>query len=440
MNWTFRQRGWCVPIVAWLILLLLIPAPVLAQESVPTLAQEPAPAGPQAAVTPEPPVYVVQAGDTLYRIAERFGTTVEAIAAANDLADPSLIQVGQRLVIPTDRPELVPELEPEPEPEGRIHPVRAGETLPALAFRYGATVWGLARANKLGRWDLLWPGQLLVVPPPTAPHVGVPQLPAVTADPPAAVQGQTMVIEVAGEGDLELSGRFMDRELSFVGEEGRYWALVGLNPLTATGVYSLTVQAVEVSSGDRLTMLETLTVTRGTFSTLRLAIPTSRQSLLDPALAEAERKKVNAVFRLVSPERLWAGTFALPLAGEPRTTSPYGQLRSYGSGPPSSYHTGQDFGADTGTPVTAPMTGTVALAEPLQVRGNAIILDHGLGILSAYWHLSRIDVEVGQVVSKGQLIGLVGDTGLSTGPHLHWELQVLRTPVDPMEWTRREFP
>ena len=432
----FRQaagRRVCyAPAVVWLILLLLVPAPLLAQE--PTASEvEPTP-------TPEPPVYVVQAGDTLYAIAERFGTTVEAIAAANDLADPSLIDVGQRLVIPTDRPELVPEPAPEPEPEGRIHPVRAGETLPALAFRYGATVWGLARANELDRWDLLWPGQLLVVPPPTAPHAGVPHLPAVTAAPAPVAQGQTMVVEVAAGGELELSGWFMGRELSFVGEEGRYWALLGLDPLAATGAYPLALQAVESASGDRLAMQETLTVTEGTFSTLRLAIPTGRQSLLDPTLVEAERQKVNAVFGQVSPVRLWAGTFALPLAGEPRTTSPYGQLRSYGNGPPSSYHSGQDFGADKGTPVMAPITGTVALAEPLQVRGNAIILDHGLGVLTGYWHLSRIDVEVGQVVSPGQVIGLVGNSGLSTGPHLHWELQVLGTPVDPMQWTRRAFP
>jgi murein DD-endopeptidase MepM/ murein hydrolase activator NlpD len=427
MNSSSRRAGLDARTIVCLILLLLIPGQVLAQEP---------------AVTPENPVYVVQAGDTLFRIAQRFDTTVEAIAAANDLEDPSLIRVGQRLVIPTDHPELVPEPapEPEPEPDTRVHPVRAGETLPALAFRYGTSVWVLAQANGLDRWDLLWPGQLLSIPRPTANHAGVPRRPMVAASPMPVVQGRTMAVEVESEGELQVSGWFMGRELAFVAEEGRHWALLGLDPLTPTGGYPLALQVVEADSGDRLTMQETLTVTQGSFSTLRLAIPASRQSLLDPVLVEEERTKVEAVFAQESPTRLWEGTFALPLAGEPRITSPFGQLRSYGNGPPSSYHTGQDFGADAGTPVMAPITGTVVLAEPLQVRGQAIILDHGLGVLTAYWHLSQIDVTVGQLVAKGEIIGLVGNTGLSTGPHLHWELRVHNTPVDPLQWTRRSFP
>jgi murein DD-endopeptidase MepM/ murein hydrolase activator NlpD len=106
----------------------------------------------------------------------------------------------------------------------------------------------------------------------------------------------------------------------------------------------------------------------------------------------------------------------------------------------TSYHTGHDYGADAGTPILAPNAGTVALAEPLQVRGNVVILDHGLGVFSAFWHLSRIDVEAGQIVSQGEVVGLVGNTGLSTGPHLHWEMRVLGVPVDPVQWTKRTFP
>jgi murein DD-endopeptidase MepM/ murein hydrolase activator NlpD len=132
--------------------------------------------------------------------------------------------------------------------------------------------------------------------------------------------------------------------------------------------------------------------------------------------------------------------FSPPLEGEPRITAPFGQRRSYNDGPVSSYHAGQDLGADKGTPIGAPITGTVVLAEPLQVRGQAVILDHGLGVFTGFWHLSQIDVEVGQVMSPGEVVGRVGSSGLSTGPHLHWEMRVHGVPVDPLQWTRRAFP
>jgi murein DD-endopeptidase MepM/ murein hydrolase activator NlpD len=80
------------------------------------------------------------------------------------------------------------------------------------------------------------------------------------------------------------------------------------------------------------------------------------------------------------------------------------------------------------------------MAEPLKVRGKVVILDHGLGVFSGFWHLSRIDVTVGQRVSRADVVGLVGNTGRSTGPHLHLEMRVRGVPVDPEQWTRRAFP
>jgi murein DD-endopeptidase MepM/ murein hydrolase activator NlpD len=404
-----------------LALLFLLPVPVAAQEP-----------------TPEPPVYVVQPGDTLFRIAERFGTTVEAITAANDIADPSLINVGQKLIIPTTQPELVPPQEPVP--NSRVHPVRAGETLPFLAFRYSTTVWVLLETNDLDRLGLLVPGQELLIPPPTAPTASTPGYPEASAIPAPVAQGQTMLVQVQGEGTLSLSGWFLGQPLTFVEEQGRYWALVGVDALTPPGDYPLALSATELDSGDLLTMQETFTITETQFVTYNVVVPADRQGLLDPTLAEAERKKVNAVFAGVTEERLWEGTFGLPLAGEPRITAAFGQRRSYNSGPVSSYHTGLDCGADEGVAVYAPMTGTVALAEPLQVRGQAVILDHGWGLFTGFWHLSEIQVTAGQVVSRGQIVGLVGNTGLSTGPHLHWEMRVGGVPVDPLQWTQQAFP
>ncbi|OQA40000.1 MAG: Murein DD-endopeptidase MepM [Chloroflexi bacterium ADurb.Bin325] len=76
------------------------------------------------------------------------------------------------------------------------------------------------------------------------------------------------------------------------------------------------------------------------------------------------------------------------------------------------------------------------LAETLFVRGNGVVLDHGNGVYTGYWHLSELSVAVGEQVTVGQELGKVGSTGLSTGAHLHWELQVNGLPVDPMQWIK----
>ena len=81
------------------------------------------------------------------------------------------------------------------------------------------------------------------------------------------------------------------------------------------------------------------------------------------------------------------------------------------------------------------------LAEPLAVRGNAVILDHGRGVFSGYWHLSEMKVSVEMEVAAGDVLGLVGNTGLSTGAHLHWELRIGGVAVDPMQFLEEDpFP
>jgi murein DD-endopeptidase MepM/ murein hydrolase activator NlpD len=104
------------------------------------------------------------------------------------------------------------------------------------------------------------------------------------------------------------------------------------------------------------------------------------------------------------------------------------------------YHEGTDFNGRIGSPVYAPAAGVVVLAEPLYLRGNALVIDHGWGVYTGYWHLSQIDVEVGQRVAPGEQIALVGSTGRSTGAHLHWDLWVNGTNVGALQWTEQVFP
>jgi murein DD-endopeptidase MepM/ murein hydrolase activator NlpD len=126
------------------------------------------------------------------------------------------------------------------------------------------------------------------------------------------------------------------------------------------------------------------------------------------------------------------GVLAVPIPGAPITSGfgprvhpIYGDVRM---------HTGIDFGASSGTPIRAAADGVVVSAGPLGGYGNATVIDHGNGLATLYGHQSSIAVAPGQRVRRGQVIGYVGCTGLCTGPHLHFEVRVRGTPVDPMQY------
>jgi murein DD-endopeptidase MepM/ murein hydrolase activator NlpD len=141
----------------------------------------------------------------------------------------------------------------------------------------------------------------------------------------------------------------------------------------------------------------------------------------------------------VSPEPLWQDAFQEPVNDYLEISSTFGARRSTNGGPYNRYHEGVDFSAYGGTPVLAPAGGVVVVAEPLYVRGGAVIIDHGLGVYSGYYHLSEVLVEAGTAVSPGDPIGAVGTTGLSTGNHLHWDLLIGTTWVDAAAWLEQDM-
>jgi murein DD-endopeptidase MepM/ murein hydrolase activator NlpD len=99
-----------------------------------------------------------------------------------------------------------------------------------------------------------------------------------------------------------------------------------------------------------------------------------------------------------------------------------------------------DYCGQIGDPIYAAAPGVVVFAEPSTVRGNATMIDHGMGVFSAYMHQSEILVNVGDRVEQGQLIGRVGNTGRVEGPHLHFEVLVGGVPVNPLDWLNKEYP
>lgn len=170
-------------------------------------------------------------------------------------------------------------------------------------------------------------------------------------------------------------------------------------------------------------------VRAGAFGVRRLRVP---RALLDPPLVARERRLIAAATARPIPLPLWDGPFRRPVGGP--VTSGYG-IRSIYNGVPRGYHLGVDFQAAAGTPVHAAASGVVTLAEMLPLSGRTVALDHGAGIFTTYQHLSATIVRPGQRVDKGTVVGRVGSTGLSTGPHLHWGMRLHGVRVNPLSWT-----
>lgn len=149
------------------------------------------------------------------------------------------------------------------------------------------------------------------------------------------------------------------------------------------------------------------------------------------ALRAPELAAINAARTIQTRAQGWRQRFAWPRIG--RISGRFGSQRIY-QGQPGSYHSGVDIAGATGDPVYAPADGVVILAadHPFTLEGNLLMLDHGMGLSSAFLHLSKIEVKAGQTIRRGEVIGRIGATGRASGPHLHWGMKWNDARIDPM--------
>jgi hypothetical protein len=212
-------------------------------------------------------------------------------------------------------------------------------------------------------------------------------------------------------------------------ENGVWYTYIGLAPWFGIGGYPMDVYA-----GGQVISSGWLEVSEGGFTYLDLTLPpgSAGDLLTNQARIDEERARVNSIIAGFTPERYFSGAWVLPAQGS--ISDPFGTQRSINGG--AYYpHTGVDIANDEGTPIYAAASGVVALAEELYLYGNAVIIDHGVGVFSGYNHMTQSAVPAGQWVNQGDLIGYMGETGFVTGPHVHWEAIVHGVRVDAMLWT-----
>jgi len=250
--------------------------------------------------------------------------------------------------------------------------------------------------------------------------------------PSTVMQGEVALVEIEGLSVQDsVHGRFLDNEVLFVYDsENRSWrALLGIDVDQIPGVYALKVWKNDVPA------ISIVSVQQGDFGTRRLTLPPSMTRFDEKTLVriEQEEKRLQLLWTQSVSQKLWRGIFCRPVPGE--VTGVFGQ-RTLVNGEPRSPHSGVDLKAEKNENVICSNDGRVVLADNLFFSGKSAVIDHGLGLFTMYFHLNEILVKESATVIRGQIIGRVGSTGRSTGPHLHWGIRLNGARIDPIKFIR----
>lgn len=243
--------------------------------------------------------------------------------------------------------------------------------------------------------------------------------------------GDVVIVDVVPPAGVSaVSGTWRAHAVPFTADGPHWTALLGIDVDQAPGPTTLHLTGGRVRGG-AVAFDVPVTVAPKAVRTRRLRVDpkfVNPPKDMLPRIAK-ESALLAAAFEKTSAERRWREGAVRPVEGVP--VSGFG-VRSVLNGEPRGPHNGLDLAAGTGTPVHAPTPGVVVFAREFYYSGNTVVIDHGQGLYSTMAHLSVIDVQEGQEVAQGELLGKVGATGRVTGPHLHWAVRLHGARVDPL--------
>jgi len=240
-----------------------------------------------------------------------------------------------------------------------------------------------------------------------------------------------------------LTGKWQGHDLTFSYDAtARTWyAVAGVGFATSPGKYPLELTGESAKTQSPVRFTGRFTVYRANYPKIKVQLAVEKK-FTEPSpeqqtqIAESVKVKQEYLGR-VTPDREWNGSFAAPV--DAPTSDVYGTQRIF-NGVAQREHQGLDYRVPTGTPVAAMNDGTVLLARFLYFEGNCVVIDHGQGLLTLYFHLSEIKVKEGDSIKRGQEIGLSGGTGRATGPHLHVAVRWQGTYLDPARLLQLKLP
>ncbi len=267
----------------------------------------------------------------------------------------------------------------------------------------------------------------------------------------ATSQGQTLLVQVsnpAGWQPTDLQGKFASAALKFASiklagsNAPLLRAFQAVDPGLPPQTYPLTLTFTD-KNGLARSLTRSIPVAAHDYGTQDLTLEGSLDVLADHQADAYDDTQLAGAYNIFTPNLLWKGAWEWPLQVPWTLSTNFGQRRIYNGKQDTLYfHGGVDMAPNSGTEganVHVAASGMVVYTGLLQARGNAVAVDHGLGITSYYFHLSGIDVKVGQQLQAGDVVGQLGTTGRSTGPHLHWEVRVQGIITDPRNFINTDF-
>ncbi|MBQ6507961.1 MAG: LysM peptidoglycan-binding domain-containing M23 family metallopeptidase [Flexilinea sp.] len=434
--------------------------------------------------------YIIEEGDFLSVVSMMFNTTVEDILAINNIPDVNAISIGTRIKIPTlagvsgtiatryinigdtlDTLSILSGMDAAKlgEINTLVSPTElyigsllttiqndaadtmtavsnfdAGDSLLMKSAGLGMNPMTLQKLNRAdGVWDFADSQVLFARSGERSKNfeahsvaafvnaIEIKQLPL--------TQGATHVVHVAGA-DLEsLSGSVGSYPLVFFRDDGSddWYAMLGIDAMETVGLSRISLTGRN-QAGEHFELNQPVIIAAGIFTSE--VVEGVDSSTLEESNQAVDNQTIRALTQ-TSSERHWGTMMSYPV-DEPYIVSGFGNRRTYNNGVFSNYHSGIDFGVYTASNINiyAAADGTVLFASELPIHGNYTVIDHGWGVYTSYSHQSQLLVTPGQEVKRGDLIGLIGSTGRSVGPHLHWEVIIHSVYVNPITWLNTQFP
>lgn len=432
------------------------------------------------------PFYIIQPGETLYQIALNFGVSVDEIINLNNIQNPDLVSPGTQIYIPglnglsgevisqtinigeniftiirktNINADIITRLNQKTSPSelyagsSLILPKNNLQDKSSLCVNFYQSVFESAFQNNVNPWTIiignslestahLFPSEIAFYPSLEMGNAAssiFPLLNSVTILPLPLIQGNTEIIKVSSKLPVSLKANLNGYDLTFFeSNSNEYYALQGIHAMADPGMVPFMLSGL-FENGQSFSFEQNVFLKSGNY--YQDPPIYVKDETIDPANTKPEDDFIQSLTSNITPEKYYSGVFIEPVDAPICYKSVFGSRRSYNNSSYTYFHTGLDYGVCAPSlNIYAAETGKVVFSGPLTVRGNATFIDHGRGIFSGYFHQSDLKVSVGDMVEKGQIIGLIGNTGRVTGPHLHFEIWVNGVQVDPYQWLNNVYP